>query len=145
MTITVKDPERYRFAADSLHGVATVAVLCANCSEGEEGSPVHVFDFLFPSLADVRAVIAQHETAAHPDDAALLRHAVALVAETRMGSPSMLCRRLRQDHGIVVTFGGALALLNRMEDAGIVGPAEGSKARPVLLDQRAALAALEVS
>lgn len=59
------DPERYRFAADSLQGVATVAILCASCHDAGGDEPVIVFDFLFPSLGDVQAAIDAHETGRH--------------------------------------------------------------------------------
>jgi hypothetical protein len=64
----ISDPERYRFAADSINGIATVAVLCVSChqSAGEDAGTVRVFDFSFPSLADVQGVIEEHETAQHP-------------------------------------------------------------------------------
>lgn len=60
------DPERYRFAADSLQGVATVAILCASCHEaGGDDEAVKVFDFLYPSLGDVQTAIDAHETGRH--------------------------------------------------------------------------------
>jgi hypothetical protein len=64
----ISDPERYRFAADTIAGVATVAVLCVTChqSVGEDAGTVRVFDFSFPSLADVQDVVDEHETAQHP-------------------------------------------------------------------------------
>lgn len=61
------DPERYRFAADSLAGIATVAVLCAACHEADENTePVVVFDFQYPSIGDVQTVIERHEAGRHP-------------------------------------------------------------------------------
>lgn len=59
------DPERYRFVADSLHGVATVTIHCTNCQAAGGDEPVIVFDFLFPSLGDVQAAIDAHETGRH--------------------------------------------------------------------------------
>lgn len=140
----IRDLERYRFAADSMHGVGTVAIFCTACSEGAEQSvAVHVFDFLFPSIGDVQKIIAEHEDGVHGVGTEVLRLAVVLVTEgPRHGSPSMIQRRLRQDHGVAITFDEALSILDRLEVAGIVGPADGSRARAVLLDRAEALAAL---
>lgn len=62
----IPDPERYRFVADSLQGVATVAILCTTCGEdGDWDGRIHVFDFLYPSLGDVQKVVNEHESSRH--------------------------------------------------------------------------------
>jgi S-DNA-T family DNA segregation ATPase FtsK/SpoIIIE len=52
-------------------------------------------------------------------------HAVALVAESRQASISMLQRRLR------VGYNRAARMIEKMEQEGLVGPADGSKPREV--------------
>lgn len=62
----------------------------------------------------------------------LLALAARLVTETRHGSPSMLMRRIGQDHGIQITFDTARGLLGQLHTAGIVGPDRGALGHAVL-------------
>jgi DNA segregation ATPase FtsK/SpoIIIE-like protein len=62
----------------------------------------------------------------NPSEAELVEHAAALVVSTQFGSKSMLQRKLNISHD------KAQELLTKLEDAAIVGPAEGTHVRDVL-------------
>jgi DNA segregation ATPase FtsK/SpoIIIE, S-DNA-T family len=93
----------------------------------KQGKPVYDLDILRPRDEDGEAADAGGED--FSDD--LYDRAVALVAETRQASISMIQRRLR------IGYNRAARMVERMEREGVVGPADGPNRREVLIQPTA--------
>ncbi len=78
-------------------------------------------------LVDMEEQVARATLAAEKDD--LFEEALRLVIRHQQGSVSLLQRRLK------IGYARAGRLMDQLEDAAIVGPFDGSKARQVLVDQ----------
>ncbi len=92
-----------------------------------QGRPVYDLDILKP-----RADEEGGEEGGENLSDAMYDQAVAIVAETRQASISMIQRRLR------IGYNRAARMVERMEREGIVGPAEGAKPREVMVAHHAA-------
>ena len=84
-------------------------------------------EIILPSVREALVNEYGNQSAGSNDD--LFEEAISLVVTHQQGSISLLQRRLK------VGYSRAARLIDEMEQAGIVGPFTGSKAREVLVDE----------
>ena len=84
-------------------------------------------EIILPSVREALVNEYGDQSAGSNDD--LFEEAISLVVTHQQGSISLLQRRLK------VGYSRAARLIDEMEQAGIVGPFTGSKAREVLVDE----------
>ena len=112
-----------------------IAAVVSFCRTQREPAFDEVVASAVTASVGARSDIARHGE--DEGDAALLRRAAEQVVSSGLGSTSMLQRKLR------IGFARAGRLMDELEEAGCVGPSEGSKAREVLWDEERLSAALE--
>lgn len=104
-------------------------------TEPEQDQPLD--EFTAERLREAGVTVIGPPPAGAPEftDTDLLVEAAELIVSTQFGSPSMLCRKLRIGHA------KALRIIEELEEAGVVGPQDGTRPRQVLVkpDDLAAL------
>ncbi|NQT35458.1 DUF87 domain-containing protein [bacterium] len=80
-----------------------------------------------PEIQRIQAGVNGFDSAGRADNDELFEQAAKIVVRTEQGSVSVLQRRLR------VGYARAARLIDQLEQAGIVGPFDGSKARQVMV------------
>lgn len=110
-------PTRYQGAWVSEEEVHSIVEWCKEQREAEYQE----------SVTERSAEAAQAAEEVDDEEEMLIRQAMDLIVRSQLGSTSMLQRKLR------IGFARAGRVMDMLEQRGIVGPSEGSKAREVLM------------
>jgi S-DNA-T family DNA segregation ATPase FtsK/SpoIIIE len=121
LVITAAEPRPIRYQGAWISEEEIQAVVEWVKGQQEADYRDHVIETLAAEAARAAAVEEDEE------EEALVRQAMELVVRSQLGSTSMLQRKLR------IGFARAGRVMDILENRGVVGPSEGSKAREVLM------------
>jgi S-DNA-T family DNA segregation ATPase FtsK/SpoIIIE len=121
LVITAAEPRPIRFQGAWISEEEIQAVVEWVKGQQEADYRDHVIENLAAEAA--RAAADEEDE----EEEALVRQAMELVVRSQLGSTSMLQRKLR------IGFARAGRVMDILENRGVVGPSEGSKAREVLM------------
>ncbi len=121
LVVTAKEPRPARIQGSWVREAEIAAVV--KWVKEQRGAQYRDREVLEVAAAAAAAASAEAED---DEDTALIRQATEMVVRSQLGSTSMLQRKLR------IGFARAGRVMDILENRGIVGPSQGSKAREVL-------------